>query len=219
MGYFLAVSLKQYGGDDGLAITHTSRFGPLDLGSPLAIYAVSFFILVALTGWMARLRLTPFGMTLRAARQNPRRVNAMGLQALRYQLAAYVLSGALCGLAGLLLANLNAFASPSTMAWIVSGELIVMVVLGGLGTVSGPLLGALAFLGLEEILKGVTEHWMAIFGPLVVLMALVGRSGIAGLLQRFDRPPAASPRAVASPATARAGTLAEAQAALEGANR
>jgi branched-chain amino acid transport system permease protein len=87
----------------------------------------------------------------------------------------------------MLLANLNAFASPSTMAWNISGELIVMVVLGGMGTALGPLLGALFFLGLEEILKGLTEHWMVVFGPMIVLMALSRRRGIAGLLARRTR--------------------------------
>jgi len=203
MGYFLFVSLKNFGGDDGLPITHTSRFGPLNLGSPLAVYGVSFLVLVAVTWWLGRLRVTPFGMTLRAARQNPRRVNAMGLQALRYQLAAYVVSGTLCGVAGLLLANLNAFASPSAMAWGVSGELIVMVVLGGMGSVFGPLLGAVAFLGLEEVLKGMTDHWMVVFGPLIVAMTLAGNRGIAGLLQRLDRAaaPPAAPAQPGQPAT------------------
>lgn len=198
MGYFLFVSLKQFGGDDGLAIAQTSRFGPLDLGSPLAVYGVSFAVLVLVTWWVSRLRLAPFGMTLRAAQQNARRVNAIGLEAARYQLAAYVLSGMVCAVAGLLLANLNAFASPSTMAWTVSGELIVMVVLGGMGTVFGPLLGAVAYLGIEEVLKGLTEHWMAVFGPLIVVMALLGKRGIVGLLQRLDRAPAAIPTAAAS---------------------
>jgi branched-chain amino acid transport system permease protein len=182
MGYFLFVSLKSFGGDDGLPIVQTSRFGPLNLGSPLAVYGVSFVVLLLATWWLARLRVAPFGMALRGARQNARRVNAIGLPALRYQLVAYALSGMLCAVAGLLLANLNAFASPSTLAWTVSGELIVMVVLGGIGTVWGPLLGALAFLGLEEALKGFTEHWMAVFGPLIVLMALLGKRGIAGLM-------------------------------------
>ncbi|HSV44916.1 MAG TPA: branched-chain amino acid ABC transporter permease, partial [Ramlibacter sp.] len=190
MGYFLFVSLKNFGGDDGLPIALTSRFGPLDLGSPLTVYGASFLVLAAATWWMARLRVTSFGMALRAARQNPRRVNAIGLKAVHYQLAAYVISGALCGVAGLLLANLNAFASPSAMSWAVSGELIVMVVLGGMGSVFGPLLGAMAYLGLEEILKSATDHWMAVFGPLIVLMALVGKTGLAGLLHRFDRPSA-----------------------------
>jgi branched-chain amino acid transport system permease protein len=182
MGYFLFVSLKHFGGDDGLPIAHTSRFGPFDLGSPLAVYGASFALLVGVIVWMAKLKSAPFGMVLGAARQNARRVDAIGLRSRHYQLAAYVLSGVVCGVAGLLLANLNAFASPSTMAWSVSGELIVMVVLGGMGSVIGPLLGAVAFLGLEEWLKGTTEHWMAIFGPLIVLMAVSGKRGIAGLL-------------------------------------
>ena len=186
MGYFLFVSLKQYGGDDGLSIAHTSRFGPLNLGTPYALYGVAFVVLALVTWWIARLRMAPFGMTLRAAQQNVRRVNAIGLEARKYQLAAYVLSGIVCGVAGLLLANLNAFASPSTMAWTVSGELIVMVVLGGMGSVFGPLFGALLYLGMEEVLKGFTEHWMAIFGPLIVLIALVGKHGVSGLLHRFD---------------------------------
>ena len=182
MGYFLLVSLKQYGGDDGLPVAATSKFGSLDLGSTLPLYAAAFVVLALVTWWMAKLRTAPFGMALRGARQNARRVNAIGLEARRLQLVAFVISGAICGLSGMLLANLNAFASPSSLAWTVSGELIVMVVLGGIGTVVGPVLGALVFLGLEEVLKGLTEHWMVIFGPLIVVMALVGRRGIVGLI-------------------------------------
>jgi branched-chain amino acid transport system permease protein len=121
-------------------------------------------------------------MVLRGARQNARRINAIGLRSARYQLTAYVLSAVLCGVAGLLLANLTAFASPSTLTWMVSGDLIVMIVLGGLGTVFGPLVGAMAFLGLEEVLKMVTEYWMAVFGLCIVLISLLGKSGIIGLL-------------------------------------
>jgi branched-chain amino acid transport system permease protein len=198
MGFFLFVSLKNFGGDDGMSIAQTSRFGPLNLGSPLAVYGAAFFVLVGLTWWVARLRVAPFGMALRGAQQNARRVNAMGLDARSYQLAAYVISGMVCGVAGLLLANLNAFASPSTMAWSVSGELIVMVVLGGMGSVFGPLVGALVYLGLEEVLKGVTEHWMVIFGPLIVLTALVGKRGVVGLLERLDRTAPAGPDAAGS---------------------
>ena len=187
MGYFLLVSLKQYGGDDGLPVAATSRFGAVDLGSAVAVYYAAWLVLVAVTWWMARLRVAPFGMALRGARQNARRIDAIGLQSRHVQLAAFVLSGMVCALAGVLLANLNAFVSPSTLAWTVSGELIVMVVLGGIGTVFGPLLGALMFIGLEEVLKGFTEHWMAVFGPLIVLVALFGRRGIAGWLEALDR--------------------------------
>lgn len=153
MGYFLVVSLKQYGGDDGMTIAQASRFGPLDLGSPERIYAVAFGVLALTTWWLARLRTATFGMVLRGAKTNARRVNAVGLPVLRYQLAAYVISGMVCGLAGMLLANLNAFSSPSTLSWTVSGELIVMVVLGGMGSVFGPVLGALAFLGEKKFSK------------------------------------------------------------------
>ncbi len=186
MGYFLFVSLKNYGGDDGMSIANPSRFGPVDLSSATSVFVAAFLVLVLSIWWLAKLRVAPFGMVIRGAKQNARRVNAAGIPVLRYQLLAYVMSGMLCGVAGLLLANLNAFASPSTLAWSVSGELIVIVVIGGLGTVFGPLMGALLFLGLEEILKGLTEHWMVIFGPLIVLVALLGKTGIIGLLQRFD---------------------------------
>ncbi|MFM2055659.1 MAG: hypothetical protein RLY71_44 [Pseudomonadota bacterium] len=200
MGYFLLVSLKQYGGDDGLPVAATSQFGPFNLGSATTVYYAAWLVLAGVTWWMARLRLAPFGMALRGARQNARRIDAIGLQSRQVQLAAFVLSGMLCALAGVLLANLNAFVSPSTLAWTVSGELIVMVVLGGIGTVFGPLLGALAFLGLEEVLKGLTEHWMAVFGPLIVLVALFGRRGMAGWLELLDRRrPAASADSAAAP--------------------
>lgn len=186
MGYFLFVSLKNYGGDDGMSIATPSRFGTLSLSSATTVYAIAFTVLLLVIWWLARLRVSPFGMVIRGGRQNARRVSAAGIPVLRYQLLAYVVSGMLCGVAGLLLANLNAFASPSTMAWSVSGELIVIVVIGGMGTVFGPLMGAVVFLGLEEILKGFTDHWMVIFGPLIVLVALLGKQGIVGLLQRLE---------------------------------
>lgn len=199
MGYFLFVSLKQYGGDDGTSILGTSKFFGVDLGGVYTVYVVSLIVLALATWWMARLRVAPFGMTLRGAKLNLRRVNAVGLPARRYQLLAYVLSAVLCGIAGLLLANLNAFASPSNLSWVVSGDLIVMLVLGGIGSVAGPVLGAFTFLGLEEILKMFTEYWMAIFGPIIVLVGLLGTAGIHGFLVSLEKrrkspppPPAAS---------------------------
>jgi branched-chain amino acid transport system permease protein len=182
MGYFVFVSLKQYGGDDGTTIGATSKFLGADLGQAGTVYWVALAVLGLVLWWTARLQVSPFGMVLRGARQNARRINAIGLRSARYQLTAYVLSAVLCGVAGLLLANLTAFASPSTLTWMVSGDLIVMIVLGGLGTVFGPLVGAMAFLGLEEVLKMVTEYWMAVFGLCIVLISLLGKSGIIGLL-------------------------------------
>jgi branched-chain amino acid transport system permease protein len=185
MGYFVFVSLKQYGGDDGTTIAATSKFFGADLGQAGTVYWVALVLLALVLWWTARLRVAPFGMVLRGARQNPRRINAIGLRSTRYQLAAYVLSAVVCGVAGMLLANLTAFASPSTLTWMVSGDLIVMIVLGGIGTVYGPLLGALAFLGLEEVLKMTTEYWMAVFGLAIVLIGVLGKAGIAGLLDSW----------------------------------
>ena len=186
MGYFVFVSLKNYGGDDGTTISATSKFFGFDLGQPNTIYAFSLIVLALATWWMARLRVSPFGMVLRGAKQNARRINAIGLPARLYLLSAYVLSAILCGIAGMLLANLNAFASPSTLSWIVSGDLIVMVALGGIGSVYGAFLGAFAFLGLEEVFKLITEHWMAIFGLAIVLVALLGKAGIVGFLDAIE---------------------------------
>ncbi len=191
MGYFVIVSLKQYGGDDGMGVSNASEFLGQSLDTPRAVFYAAWVLLVALTVWVNRLRVSPFGMALRAGRQNARRVMSVGLALRQYQLAAYVLSAVGCGLAGMLLANLNAYASPSSMSWSVSGELIVMVVLGGMGSVFGPVLGALAFLGVEEVLKAYTEHWMAVFGLAIVAVPLLGKAGLMGLLTRWSRAPQA----------------------------
>ncbi len=121
------------------------------------------------------------------AEQNARRIRALGFSLLRYQIVLYVASGVICGIAGMLLANLTAFTSPSNMSWHVSGELIVMLVIGGVGSVFGPLLGALTYLGFEEWAKGQTQHWMIFFGPAIVLIVLLGKGGMVGLLTRMDK--------------------------------
>lgn len=185
MGYFIFVSLKQFGGDDGMAVSTASEFFGVRLSTPEAVYGVALFILILLTVWVVRLRNSPFGLTLRAGRQNPRRVASIGLALRWYQLTAYVLSAILSGFAGMLLANLNAYASPSTLSWTVSGDLIIMVVLGGIGSVYGPILGALTFFGAEELLKAVTEHWMAAFGLLILGVALLGKNGAASVLEKL----------------------------------
>lgn len=186
MGYFLVVSLKQYGGDDGLSITSPSTFFDWSLNSATRVYLVAFVVLVLLTWWAARLRNAPFGMVLLAAEQNKRRVQAMGLPVTRYRLVVYILSGVLCGIAGVLLANLSAYAHPGTFTLQVSGELIVILVIGGIGYTFGPLVGTLSLLLLEEALKGLTDHWMAVLGPVIVLVALLGRGGLCGYLERLD---------------------------------
>src|SRR3546814_8501414 len=119
-------------------------------------------------------------------------MQALGFPTFRYRLAVYVISAVLCGIAGILYVNLTQFASPSYMSWETSGEMIVMVMLGGIGTLIGPLLGALAMILTEEWLKSLTQHWMVIFGPLIILVVITSRQGIVGLVRQFgQRLPAA----------------------------
>ena len=186
MFYYLFVSLKQYGGDDGLSISLRSQLLGLDMGSPLTLYYTAFAFVLAVVVWKQHMVHAPFGMVLQACRMNERRMNALGFHTLRYKLSAYVLSCVIAGVAGFLYANLTGYASPAYLAWTLSGELIVMVVLGGMGTVLGPLVGALALLVCEEVLKGFTEHWPIILGPFIVLVVLLARRGLYGLALDWD---------------------------------
>lgn len=186
MGYFLFVGLKNFGGDDGLPVSQTSRFFQLDLGSPKVVYFASLLVLACTIILLAKFRTSPFGMALRGARDNARRVSAIGFEPYKCRLVAYTVSGTICGIAGLLLANLTAYASPSTLAWTVSGDLVAMVVLGGMGTIFGPFIGAVLFFSFEEVLKSVSDHWLALYGLLILLIALVGKRGVLGLLEQFD---------------------------------
>jgi branched-chain amino acid transport system permease protein len=187
MGYFLVVSVKYYGGDDGLGIPRRSAFGVLDLENDTALYYTAFLLLCAALYASGRLVRSRFGMVLRGSKSNERRMKALGYPTQRYRLAAYVLSALVCALAGVLLANLTKYASPAYMQWTVSGDLILMILLGGLGTLFGPLIGALALLLLEEALTSWTEHWMAILGPLIVVIVLTARKGLYGILLERER--------------------------------
>jgi len=181
MFYFLMVSLTEFGGDDGLNIYEPSDFGFFQLSGSNEVYWAAWVMLLLVTLFVLRFRQSPFGMVLRATHINPRRVDAFGYSVFWVQLSAYMLSGAITGIAGFLLANLTAFASPSYIAWHVSGELIVMLVIGGIGLVTGPIIGALVFLLLEEILKGYTQHWMLIMCPVIVIIALLARNQFADI--------------------------------------
>lgn len=179
--YYVFVSLKTFGGDDGMSLQHLSDFGVLT-GSKTAIY-ISLSITLGLALWFShRVVHSRFGLALRATQVNERRVNALGTHSLPYRLAAYVISAEMCALGGYFLANLTGFVSPSLMSWMISGELIVMVLLGGAGTVVGPIVGATSLLLVEEGLKLLTEHWPLILGPIIVLIVLFLRKGIWGLL-------------------------------------
>ena len=126
-------------------------------------------------------------MVVQGIRSNEQRMQAIGYHANRYRLVCFVISGTISGLAGALLANNTDFVSPAGMYWTRSGELMVMVVFGGMGSLFGPVIGTIVFLLLEELLSQFTEYWALIMGPLLLLIVLFARGGIMGLLGRFDR--------------------------------
>jgi branched-chain amino acid transport system permease protein len=194
MAYFIASSLAPYGGDDGLTIrTRDGLFGLPVFHYDTARYYLSFLALLGAYALCRSIVGSRFGRVLRGARENPTRMAAIGFEVFRYQLIAYVIAGALAGVSGFLLANATAFVSPAYMAWQRSGELIIMVVLGGIGTLYGAIIGAAAFVLTEEWLPGLTEQWKMIFGPVLVLVVLFARGGLIGLSSRLatdlgDRP-------------------------------
>ena len=183
MLYFLGVSLKAYGGDDGMTLPAQSQFGGLlDLGDAPTFYYLILAFLVLCHYLTHRLVRSRFGLVIRGVRSNERRMRAIGFPTFRYKLCAFVIAGSLGGLAGVLLVNFTKYVSPAFMHWTRSGEILVMVILGGMGSVVGPTLGAFAFLLLEEVLSSYTEHWALILGPIIILLVLSGKRGLAGLL-------------------------------------
>jgi branched-chain amino acid transport system permease protein len=188
MAYYIVAGIARYGGDDGLTIYKRSEFvAPLDLSSKVQFYYLCLLLLYGATYLVWRLVNSRFGMVVRGARSNDMRMRAIGFPTYRYRLVCFVIAGTLCGLAGALLANHNDFISPATMYWTRSGDLIIMVVLGGMASPFGPVFGAVALLVLEEFLSGITEYWQIILGPLLLLVVLFARGGIDGLLQAIGK--------------------------------
>jgi branched-chain amino acid transport system permease protein len=181
MVYFLGVSLNQYGGDDGLNISRHSNFGgALDLDDPVVLYYFVFASLLLFLFLGNRIVQSRFGVLLQGVRSNERRMIALGFPTFRYKLAAFVMAGAICGVAGALFANLTLFVSPSIMHWTRSGEIMMMVILGGIASLIGPVFGAAAYLILESVLSRLTEHWQAALGPLLILVVLFSKGGLLG---------------------------------------
>ena len=188
MAYYIASGMSRYGGDDGLTIYKRSNFGGLiDLSNRVQFYYLCLACLFGGVYLIWRIVNSRFGMVVQGVRSNEQRMQAIGFHANRYRLVCFVISGTVCGLAGALLANNTDFVSPATMFWTRSGDLMVMVILGGMGSLFGPVIGAIVYLLLEELLSQFTEYWALIMGPLLLLIVLFARGGIMGLLGRMSR--------------------------------
>ncbi len=185
MAFFTTSSLAVYGGDDGYTLYgRTQVMGARWLEDRLAFHFLCLFLLAACWALVHVLLASRFGRVLRAARENETRAQALGFQPYPYRLLAYVIAGAIGGLAGVLLANSAEFVAPAYLTWQRSGDLLFMVILGGLAGPHGALVGALAFVLVEEWLSHAMEHWRLVFGPLLVLCVFFLRGGIVGLLRR-----------------------------------
>jgi branched-chain amino acid transport system permease protein len=185
MLFFLTTSLAAYGGDDGLTLKSRSlMLGSKMLKNDMVLYFVVFGFMVGTYLLLRAVVASRFGRVLRGISENPIRMQAIGFAPYRYQLTAYVIAGMTAGVAGCLLANQAEFVSPAYATWQRSGDLIFIIVLGGLGTLHGAIIGAAIFSLLAELLSGFTEHWTMIFGPILILVVLFARGGIAGLFGR-----------------------------------
>jgi branched-chain amino acid transport system permease protein len=185
MLFFLATSLAAYGGDDGYTLADRSLvFGQPVLKNDTVLYYAVFGFMAAVYLLLRAIVGSRFGRVLRGISDNPIRMQAIGFAPSRYQLTAYVIAGMIAGVAGCLLANQAEFVSPAYATWQRSGDLIFITVLGGLGTLSGAVVGAAVFGLLAEFLSGLTEHWGMIFGPILILVVLFARGGIAALFGR-----------------------------------
>jgi branched-chain amino acid transport system permease protein len=192
MVFFTASSLAPYGGDDGLTIAARNTLGGFAFfRSEGSLYYLIWGCLLGAYCFCRMLVGSRFGRVFRGAKENALRMETIGFNVYRFQLVAYVIAGMMAGLSGFLLANATEFVSPAYMSWQRSGDLIIMVILGGLGSLHGAIIGAGAYLLLEEWLSAFTEDWKVIFGPFLVLVVLFARGGLLGmgkdLVRRLSR--------------------------------
>lgn len=182
MIFYFAISWPTYGGEDGLSIYVRSEFPGLNTLDPIQFFAIAFALLALALGFSSLLARSRFGLALQGARQNEARLRATGIGPYRIRLVAFVISGMITGLAGALFADLNRFVSPAMLSWQTSGEIIVFVILGGVGRLFGPVAGAGLYILLEHNLGGLTEYWKLPFGFLLLAVVLFARGGLIGLL-------------------------------------
>jgi branched-chain amino acid transport system permease protein len=195
MVYFFFNDSKNFGGSDGTFVNlrpslAIGSFEPFSIETKTGFYYLALVSLVAVYLLIVMLLRSPFGRVIAALRLNERRTRALGFPTRRYKLASFVIAGALAGLAGYLNAAQFGFVSPAELGWRHSGEALMIVILGGVGTLFGPVLGSFVMVLLEDTLAGLTEHWPLVVGGFVILVVLALPGGIGGLLLRLVQPSA-----------------------------
>ncbi|WP_424965834.1 branched-chain amino acid ABC transporter permease [Dinoroseobacter sp. S375] len=184
MFYYFAISWPAYGGEDGLSIYVRNGFPGLNTLDPIQFFGICYGLLLLALFVSARIAASPFGLALSTARQSPARAETLGFSPFRLRLIAFVISGAITGLAGALFADLNRFVSPTMFSWHTSGEIMVFVILGGVARLFGPVAGAALFILLEHWLGGLSDYWHIYLGALLLGVVLFARGGLVGTLVR-----------------------------------
>jgi len=184
MLYFLFVSLDYYGGADGLPMMARNQVPLIDTGNDSSFYYLCLAFLVVFVVFGRRLVHSHFGRVLQGCKHNEQRMRALGFNTYWYRLTAYVIAAMGAAIAGVLLANKTEYVDPGLFSWHLSGELLVMVILGGLGSIYGAVIGAIVYLLLEQIFSAYTEHWQILLGPVLIAVVIFARHGIYGILQK-----------------------------------
>ena len=184
------------GGSDGMFIftkpsVGVAGFEIIDLGDPTTVYYAVLASLVACYLLLSMVLRAPFGRVIKAIRVNEHRTRALGYDTRRYKLAAFVIAGTMAGYAGYLEAVSTGIVSPGHLSWHQSGLVLILVILGGMGTLYGPVLGAFVLVLLHDQVQDVTVHWQLVQGIFVILVVLFLPHGIAGLVARLARRDAA----------------------------
>ncbi len=177
MVYFLIISIPQYGGEDGLGLYGRNELAGVDLNDDTQFYYVCLLCLVFYLAGSIKLTRSSLGLIIKAAKFNQQRLVALGISPFKYQLLIFVFSAAGAGLAGALMANLTQYVSPDYLHWNLSGKFLIIVILGGIGSLFGGFYGALILLGLEEVLSSYTDHWHFVVGVILIIMVLTSRQG------------------------------------------
>ncbi|MEM7778234.1 MAG: branched-chain amino acid ABC transporter permease [Pseudomonadota bacterium] len=187
MIYYLAVAIPAYGGEDGLPIYERSRLPIGDLSDPATFFVLCLVFLGLSLVVFRQISRSHFGAALRMARINEKRLATSGIEPVPIKLTAFVISALITATAGMLFADLNGFVGPSMLSWKMSGEIMIFVILGGIGRLMGPVIGATAFVLLETFIGGVTDRWGLFLGLALLSVVLFAKGGLIGLLTGHDR--------------------------------
>ncbi|MEP5729460.1 MAG: branched-chain amino acid ABC transporter permease [Sulfitobacter sp.] len=186
MLYYFTISWPTYGGEDGLSIYVRNQFPGLNTLDPIQFFGICLILLCLVLFLVDRLNKSPFGLVLTGAHQNEERALTVGINVTRVRLVAFVISGAITGLAGALFADLNRFVSPTMFSWQISGEIMIFIILGGVARLFGPVAGACLYIVLEHFLGGLSEYWFIYLGAILLFVVLFAKGGLIGAVSKKE---------------------------------